>query len=432
MEVLNNNLDGFTQSVSFKFAWETINPQYNKELSKVKATAKIPGFRKGKVSKKIIEQRYGRSILADLQSNAVQESWTHLLNDLALVPLSQPNLDMTKALKRGSDLELTFSFEVIPPFDLPEASTLEGEKEVWTVSSARIDKEVANLRDLHGEWIELKRRKKCRDGDLVTVSLNAFEGDEALENLNSPEEKVELGQQRIIPEIEKAIQGLKLTETFSVDYEFPEDHPNPEIAGKAIRFEGVVNNIQEKSPLDMEALIEKLPDESEEALRERLSNELKAQKEQESLMNLRTSVAKQLKEKSDFALPPAAVEDQTNARLHHQHNHAAGEACDHSHSDEEKQEAEEQAKSDLRFEAIVREYAKVNQIEVTDSDFTGRLLEMLRSAGEYGMQMIQFYQQPANRDRLKAMILDDKVVDSYIEAANFKENEQELGLEDEA
>lgn len=427
MEVLNNNLDGFTQSVSFKFAWETINPQYTRELSKIKATAKIPGFRKGKVSKKIIEQRYGRSVIADLQSNAVQESWTHLLNDLELVPLSQPELDMTKALKRGSDLELTFSFEVIPPFDLPEASSLEGEKQVWTVSSERIDKEIENLCNLHGEWIDLKRRKKCRNGDLVTVSLNAFEGDEALEELNSPEEKVELGQERIIPEIEKAILGLKLTETFSAEYEFPNEHPNPEIAGKAIRFEGVVNNIQEKSPLAIEALIEKLPDETEEALKERLSNELKAQKEQESLMNLRTSVAKQLKEKSDFALPPAAVEDQTKARLNH--NQSADSA---EQSDEQKQEAEAEAKSDLRFEAIVRAYAKANQIEVSDSDFTGRLLEMLRSAGEYGMQMIQFYQQPANRDRLKAMILDDKVIDSYIEAANFKEIENVLGLEDKA
>ena len=427
MEVLNNNLDGFTQSVSFKFAWETINPQYTKELSKIKATAKIPGFRKGKVSRKIIEQRYGRSILADLQSNAVQESWTHLLNDLELVPLSQPELDMIKALKRGSDLELTFSFEVIPPFDLPEASTLEGEKEVWSVSSERIDKEIENLCNLHGEWIDLKRRKKCRDADLVTVSLNAFEGDQALEDLNSPEEKVELGQQRIIPEIEKAILGLKLTETFKAEYEFPNDHPNPEIAGKTIRFEGIVNNIQEKSPLDLEALIEKLPDENEEGLRERLASELKAQKEQASLMNLRTSIAKQLKEKSDFDLPPAAVEDQMNARLNQ------GQATDDTgYSDEEKQEAEAQAKSDLRFEAIVRSYAKLNQIEVSDSDFTGRLLEMLRSAGEYGMQMIQFYQQPANRDRLKAMILDDKVIDSYIEAANFKEIKNELGLEDES
>ncbi|MAD61558.1 MAG: trigger factor [Myxococcales bacterium] len=427
MEVLNNNLDGFTQSVSFKFAWEMINPQYSKELSKIKATAKIPGFRKGKVSRKVIEQRYGRSVLADLQSNAIQESWTHLLNDLAIVPLSQPELDMTKALKRGSDLELTFSFEVIPPFDLPEASILEGEKQVWTVSSERINKEIENLCNLQGEWIDLKRRKKCRDGDLVTVSLNAFEGDEALEDLNSPEEKVELGQQRIIPEIEKAILGLKLTETFSAQYEFPNDHPNPEISGKSIRFEGVVNNIQEKSPLEMEALIEKLPDENEEALRDRLNSEIKAQKEQESLTNLRTSVAKQLKEKSDFALPPAAVEDQTNARLNQ--GQATGDA---EHSDEDKQEAEAQAKSDLRFEAIVRAYAKANQIEVSDSDFTGRLLEMLRSAGEYGMQMIQFYQQPANRDRLKAMILDDKVIDSYIEAADFKEIENELGLEDEA
>ena len=431
MEVLNQTLEGFTQTVSFKFDWESLNRKYTSELSKIQSTAKISGFRKGKVPLKIIGQRYGRNILADLQSDAIQESWRHLINELNLVPLSQPELDLPSPLSRGKELEFTFSFEVIPPFTLPEASILEGEKVVWTVSDERVNYEVETLCDQHGEWVDLKRRKKCRDGDLVTLSLKGFEGDTEVEGLTSAEEKVELGQQRIIPEIEKAIVGLKVEETFDLEYTFPEDHPNEQLAGKAIRFEGAVTSIQEKNVLKLDELIEKLPDENEEALRERIVKELKEQKDQQSMLELRESVALQLKSKTDFDLPPAAVEDQTSARLNHQKDQTAGTADDSEHSQEEKAEAESAAKSDLRFEAIVREYARVNELSVSESDFTGRLLEMLRSAGEYGMQMIQFYQQPANRDRLKAAILDDKVIDSYIESASFKEVEQELGVEEQ-
>ena len=430
MEVFNQALDGFTQSVSFKYDWESMNHKYSKELSKIQSTAKISGFRKGKVPLKIIGQRYGKSILADLQSDAVQESWRHLVNDLQIVPLSQPALDMPSPLHRGKQLEFTFSFEVIPPFELPEVSILEGEKVSWTVSEDRLAQDIKSLCDQHGEWNDLKRRKKSRDGDLVTISLKGFDGENEVEGLTSEEEKVELGQQRIIPEIEEAIVGLKAEETFSLEYTFPTDHPNESLLGKTILFEGAVTNIQEKKMLTLEELIEKVPDETEEALKERIAKELKEQKDQESLHTLRESVALQLKSKTDFELPPLAVEEQVHARLHHRHDHGADEACEHNHSESEKEEAESAAKSDLRFEAIVREYARANEITVSEFDFTGRLLEMLRSAGEYGMQMIQFYQQPANRDRLKATILDDMVIDSYIEAADFTAVEREIGLEE--
>lgn len=431
MQVSKQDLEGCTQSISFKYDADQMDQRFNKELSSLKSKVKVPGFRKGKVPSKILHNRYGANILNDLQSDAIQESWRHLINDLEMVPFSQPDLDVTQPLRRGKGLEFTFSFEVIPPFELPEASSLEGEKVTWTVNTARIDKEIETLCDMHGEWITLKRRKKCRAADLVTIALKGFEGDEEVASLNSPEEKFELGQQRIIPELETAITGLKIDETFSVSYTFPEDHPNPDLVGKDIRFEGTLSDIQEKSALTIEQLIEKLPDEDEAALRDRLSTELKSLKETESQQALRSSIAKQLREQSEFILPPTAVAEQTHARLHNHHQHGAGEDCEHDHSAEEESEAQKEAEADLRLEAIIRTYAKQNEITVNDSDFTGRLLELLRSAGEYGMQMIQFYQQPANRDRLKASILDDKVIDAYIAGAQLKEVEKELGVEEE-
>ena len=430
MEVLRQDLEGFTQSISFKFDASQMDSKFNREISQLKNKVRISGFRPGKVPTKVIRQRYGASIINDLQSDAVQESWRHMINDLKLVPLSQPDLDVSQPFRPGKDLEFTFSFDVIPPFDLPKPSSLEGEIVTWSVSEARVDQEIQRLCDLQGEWVALKRRKKCREGDLITVALKGFEGDEEIDSLNSAEEKFELGQQRIIPALEKAISGLKAEDSFSAEHTFEDDHPNEQLRGKTIRFEGSISDIQEKKALTVEELIEKVPDENEAALRTRLADELKTQKQQESQGELRDAVAKQLREGSDFALPPKAVEDQTHSRLHHQHGHAHGETCDHNHSTEEEAEARAKAEADLRFEAIVRQYSQENGLSVSESDFTGKLLEMLRSAGQYGMELIQFYQQPANRDRLKAAILDDMVIDSYIDAAGFKTVDRELGVED--
>jgi trigger factor len=432
MQISSQELEGFTQSVSFQFDASEMDKKFQFELKKIQRTARISGFRKGKVPMTVIRQRYGAGVINEMQSDALQQSWRHLINELKLIPLTQPEVDVSQPLRPSKGLSLTFSFEIIPPFDLPQASELEGELIKWTVSDARVDQEVERLCKLHGDWIPLKRRKKCRNGDQVKVSLTGFDGEEELSALKSDEQTFELGSQQIIPELEKKIMGLKESETFTLDYTFPEEHHNPELAGRAVRFEGTLTSICEQVVLSTEELIEKLPnDEDEAALRERLSQELVAEAESKTKAELRDSVAKQLREMSTFFVFPSVVDEQAHARLHHHHDHGEDGSCDHEHSDEELSEARVEAERDLRFEAIIREYSESNGITVTEADFTTRLLEMLRSSGEFGMQLLQFYQQPANRKRLEASILDDKVIDSFIEAANFAEVERELELPEE-
>lgn len=435
MQISSQELDGFTQSISFHFDASVMDQKYQDELKKIQRTAKISGFRKGKVPMTVIRQRYGAGVINEMQSDALQRSWRHLITELKLIPLSQPEVDVSQPLRPSKGLSLTFSFEIIPPFDLPQASDLEGELIKWKASEARVDQEVERLCKLYGEWVPLKRRKKCRNGDQVKVSLTGFDGDEELSSLKSDEQTFELGSQQIIPELERKILGLKEEEAFTLEYTFAEEHHNPELAGREIRFEGVLNEIFEQVVLSTEELIEKLPnDEDEAALRVRLAKELVTEADRKSRAELRDSVAKQLREGSSFPVPPVVVDEQAHARLHHHHDHDHNDdgSCDHDFSDEELAEARIEAERDLRFEAVIREYSEINGITVTEADFTTRLLEMLRSSGEFGMQLLQFYQQPANRKRLEAAILDDKVIDSYIETAQFAEVERELELTEDS
>ena len=432
MQISSQDLDGFTQSVSFQFDAAEMDQKLNRQLNELRRTVRISGFRKGKVPLKMIRQRYGANIINDLQSEAVERSWVHLVRELKMTPLSQPELDISQPLKPSKGLEFTFSFEIIPPFELPNPSDLNGELIKWTVSEDRLNSEIEELCKRHGDWVPLKRRKKSRNDDQVTISLTGFNGDEEIDALRSDKEQFVLGTSQIIPELEKKILGLKVSESFQLDYTFPEDHHNPDLAGQTVQFRGEVTDICERVVLSVDQLIEKLPnDEDEAALRTRLTTELTTEAEQRSRADLRESIAKQLREESQFPVPPLAVDEQTTARLQHQSAQASEGGPSEEPTEEALAEAKLEAERDLRFEAIIREYSQANQITVTEADFTGRLLEMLRSSGEFGMQLIQFYQQPANRKRLEAAILDDKVIDGFISAAGFTEVEKELTLEEE-
>ena len=429
MQVSRQELDGFTQVVSFQFDAQEMDRKLNREFKRIGSKAKIPGFRKGKVPLRILQQQYGASVLHDMQSSAINDSWAHVVQELRLNPLSMPDLQVDQPLRLKKGLAVTFSFDVVPPFELPKPDALTGEKVVWTVSEARLDREVEKLCERLGPWKALKRRKKCREGDQLTFNVRASIDGEQLDRLSEEGRAIELGQGQELPELEKKLTGLKIEESFTLKHTFPEN-AQEDVAGREVVFEGEVVNIQEKGKATIEEVLEQFPQETEEELRAQILEELTKHLSQKVQADLRSSVIEQLQTQSDFPLPPTVVDKMVHDQLH-QHHHDEGEACDHDHNDEEVAEAREKAEKNLRFESIVLEYSRANDLKVTELDFNRHLLEMLQSAGEFGMQLFNFYRQPNNRARLEQMILDEKVVDSYIEGANFAEVERELGADDE-
>lgn len=429
MQIAKQELEGFTQTLTFEFTATEMDRKLNREFDKLRKQVRIPGFRKGKTPVKMIRQRYGASVINDMQMNAINDSWGHVFKELKLNPLSEPSLNMIEPLRLERGLKFSLSFEVVPPFELPEPKSLKGEQVEWSVSSDRLDQEIEKLCERFGEWEPLnKRRKKSREGDLVTLDLKAFEGDEAVEQFTNSEFKLELGQPMNLAPLEKQVKGLKVDDELNFEHSFgAEDGP---LAGRAVRFEGKVNNIEEKKNAEVDALIEKFSVESEDQLREQLSKELVEYKAQESRRELRDSVIQQLSS-AEISLPPSVIERMVHNQLHHDHDHEHGE-CDHDdHSEEEIATARAKAEESLRLESIIHVYQHEHGISVSEVDFIQHMREMLSSSGEFAMQLFQFYQQPENRQRLERVILDEKVIDSYIESAELPKVERELDVEAE-
>lgn len=425
MQATVHDLDDFTQRVSFDFSADHIKGLFDAEMQKIKRQIKMPGFRKGKVPHKMITRQYGPGVLMDLQQDLVQKAWTHVVTELKLEPMSQPELeDLSGAVSTTKGFNFKFSFETLPPFELLDDTSFELTRTEWTTSEEALQARLDELCAQMGEWGPLKRRKKAREGDQIVFSLKAFDGEEEMTALASDEERVELGSKTMIPELESAFEGLKVEEEAKVDYTFPEEHPNEELKGKAITFVCVVKEVNEKTSLKLEELAEKLEAEDVDALKAKLSEEMATERNQAEAQKMRSELAKQLRERYDFAVPPTALNEQTHHRLHSEHKHAEGEACEHSAEDEEAARLE--AARDLRMEAVLRRLAQTREVEVSDKEVNDRIFEMLRGAGEFGFQLFQFYQEPKNKARLKESLAEDKILDKIIEGASVKVTQDEI------
>lgn len=422
MQATVHEIDSFTQRVSFDFSPDQINGLFNSEMNKLKSKVNVPGFRKGKAPTGMLKKRYGQGILLDIQQDLIQKAWTHVVRELKLEPMSQPELeDLAAMASIEQGLSFKFSFDTIPPFELLESSSFELDRTEWTCSEAAIEARITEMCAQMGEWIPLKRRKKSREQDQVVFSLKAMEGEQELSELTSEEERVILGSKTMIPELEDAFVGLKLEEEARVEYTFPEEHPNEAIQGKTVTFVAQIKEINERTPIQAEELPEKLNHEGDlDSLKAKLAEEMATERNKGEAQKLRNELAKLMRERYDFGVPPAAVNEQAHHRLHSAHNHAHGEACDHDHSAEEEEKAQLEAARDLRMEAVLRRFAQNFEISITDREVNDRIFEMLRGAGEFGMQIFQFYQEPQNKARLKESLIEDKILDKILEEASVK------------
>ena len=369
------------------------------------------------------------SVLMDIQQDLVEKAWTHVLQELKFEPMSRPELeDLNDMASTSKGLAFKLSFEIIPEFELLDSASFELESTEWTTSDEAIEARVAEMCEQMGEWVALKRRKKAREGDQVVFSLKALENGEELSAFSADEERVELGSKTMIPELESAFVGVKVEDEVKVDYTFPEEHPNEELKNKSVTFVCAIKEVNEKSPLSPEELATKLNEENIEALKAKLGEEMAKEKNAAEAQALRGALAKQMRERYTFPVPPSALNEQAHHRLHNGHQHAEGEACEHSAEDEEKARVE--AAADLRMEAVMRKLSQTHEVSVSEKEVNDRIFAMLRDAGEFGFQLFQLYQEPKNKARLKDAIIEDKILDKVLEGASVKVTKAEIKPEE--
>lgn len=374
--------------------------------------AAIPGFRRGKVPRKIAEMKFGKELYGEASSKAMESAFKRALEEMNLKLASQPVLkEVEDEDKDNKNKPLVFEakFEYLPTPETVKYGDIRVEEGSDEVSEKEVADVLNRLREQNAAFRGIDGRE-ASDGDFVTISSEATVDGEPFREATHDRITVELGSGRYIAGFEDEIRGMAPggEKTFSLP--IPDDHPIESHRGKTGEFKVKVLEIQEKQlpDLDDEWAKDMGPYESLDEFKQRIREDLAKNREQSKLREMRDSVRSQLLEKNPMDVPGSMVRRRYEylRRMAEANLRQQGLSLAQMARENEGLLAryEEQAANEVRLSILLKQIAELESMELTDEEFDHYIQQMAGSMG-------------GTPEWLRRRIEDNDVVDYYREEA---------------
>ena len=241
VEKMEKNMAKLTIEVSAEELDKAMQNAYLKARGKIS----IPGFRKGKAPRKMIEQMYGKGIFLEDAANAlIPEHYSKALEECDLEIVSQPEIDVTQA-EPGKAFIFTAEVAVKPEVTLGEYKGVEVPKSETEITDEDIDAEIKKEQEKNSRTVTVEDRG-AENGDITTIDFEGFVDGVAFEGGKGTDYPLTLGSGSFIPGFEDQLVGAKAGDHVEVNVTFPEEYQAAELAGKAAVFQCDVNKVETK------------------------------------------------------------------------------------------------------------------------------------------------------------------------------------------
>lgn len=365
VEILSPTRVKLTVEVPF----EELKPALDAAYGRIASQVNVPGFRKGKVPARVIEQRFGRgAVLEEAVNEAVPKAYEDAMRENDLVPLGRPEVDVTE-IEDGQHVTFTAEVDIVPPFDLPDYDSL-----TVTVSNATasVDEVAEQLDALRGRFATLNEvDRAAEDGDVLLVDIagETAEGD-AVEDLVGNALSYELGTDGMLPGFDEAVRGAAKGETRTFEF----TPQNGDWAGIPLTVNATVTAVRERELPALDDDFAQLASEFDtvDELREDTAERVGRMKRLEQGSEARNKVLDVLMESVDIPLPEGVIAAEVEDHF----------ADGHEGSDEHRAEVEQQARESLKSQLILDKIAAKEEVSVGESELSAWLIQQ---APRYGM-----------------------------------------------
>jgi trigger factor len=221
---------------------QLVSSQVTDRLKNIGRTAKIAGFRPGKVPTKIVEQYYGAQAWQDALNDALQHSFSEASQSNNLKVAGYPQFEVKTQDRNAEQIEYSATFEVYPEIVVGDLSGVTVERLVYELTQDDVDATIASLRKQRSVFETVDRA--AQTGDRVVADFTGKIDGEVFPGSEGKDVPVVLGEGGMLPDFEAALAGMKSGETKSFDMTFPEDYHGKEVAGKAVNFTVAVNTVE--------------------------------------------------------------------------------------------------------------------------------------------------------------------------------------------
>ncbi len=401
LETLNPTRVKLTVEVPF----DELKPSLDAAYRKIGSQVTIPGFRKGKVPPRVIDQRFGREmVLEEAVNDALPKFYGDAVEANDVKVIGQPDVDVTE-LADGEHLTFTAEVDVRPEFDLPEYEGLEVTVDDADVTDAEIDEQVDGLRARFGTLTGVDRA--VTDGDFLSIDLSATVGGEAVADLTAKGLSYQVGGGALLEGLDEAVIGLSAGET----RDFTTTLVGGDHAGEEAVVTVEVKSVKERELPELDDDFAQTASEFDtlDELRADVRSRVENMKTVQQGVQARDRVLEKLLDSVDLPLPEGVVKAEIDARNHslaHQLESAGMSKAEFLVAEgqtEEEFDAEllKSTRDAMSAQFVLEKIVEKEQLSVNEQELTEHLV---RTAARYGMSPDQFVQQVVQAGQVPMLV----------------------------
>ena len=404
---------------------ERIEKEVEMRLKRVGKTAKIKGFRPGKVPATVIKQHYGSQVRQEVLSDLMGQSYRDAVQQENLNPVAQPRIEPDMSAKDDA-FAYTATFEVLPEVRLSGLDKIEVTVPEISIDDSDRDEMLDNLRRQKASWNPVDRASA--EGDRVVVDFDGTIKGEPIKGGKGTEVPVVLGEGQMLPDFEKALFGVKADDEKSFKVKFPKDYQAEDLQGKKVDFAIKVHRVEEQElpPLD-DKLAEEygIAEGGLEKLTRDVTENMKREADQKKRNDVREQALTGLLDANPVEVPRSMVHQEAHSMQHEAMRQYGIEDHDQAPPIDNFMEAAEKR---VRLSLLIRQVIDDNDIEV-DAVRLRERVEQLCAGYENSEEMVATYL--GNRQvmsQIEPMVLEEQAVEWIIQ--NGKEKKKKISFKE--
>jgi trigger factor len=418
--------EGLKHEFSVTVPKKDVAEQKELRLSEIKKTAKMQGFRPGKVPLDVIRQRYGAEAHAEALEKTVSAAVEEVLKERNLRPASQPRIELSETAE-DKDVEFKLTVESLPEVKVKDFGSIALERPIADVDAAKVDETIVKFAKRMRQPDVVAETRGAKMGDVVVIDFDGSVGGEKREGMKGEDHSLELGSKSFIDTFEEQLVGCKAGDKKTILVTFPEEYHAADLAGKKASFDVMVKELRQHKPIDLnDALAKEMGFPSMDKLRERVRDDIGVDYKRIGRAVVKRALMDKLAETYLFEVPQSLLDAEFGAIWKQvEEAKAKGELPE---DDKKKNDGELRAEyrsiaeRRIRLGLLLAEVATQNKIEVTSNELRAALTaEAKRFPGQEKTVFEYYTKTQGALERLRAPILEEKVVDFIIGKAQTTE-----------
>lgn len=389
----------------------------------------IPGFRKGKAPRFIVENYFGReALIEEAYEDLINKAFKEALEQEGITPVGRASLE--EAHFEDEPFRFRVTVPVAPTVTLPDYRAIRAPLEVPEVTDEMLDQAMESRRERHVVLREPEEPRPARQGDQLTVQIESFVDGEPLEEraegAEVPESTLVLEPDRLVPGLYEGLIGMVPDETRAIIVQMPEDHANERVRGKEVTFQVKLLRLQERLLPEWDELpvleeFEGNLEELREKTRAELADDLRETAERETL----DAYLRQLIAQTEFDIPDALIEQEADQLLHQQEREFARYSITLEQMlqyrgkthDEAVEELKPQAEERLKTTLALREIVRKEGLSIADREIDEEVARMVASYEEEQRERARALLSNQLRSTVAGTVLDKKLRERLIAIA---------------